>query len=258
MPAFCAGFARLSRSLSALLPIAAAMLASPAWAADTSVAVAANFTEAAKEIAKRFEAATGHRAVMSFGPTGQLYTQISQDAPFQVFLAADSERPKKAVDEGFALADSRFTYAVGRIVLFSKNADLVKGEQTLREADFSKLAIANPVTAPYGAAATEALQKLGVYDALKSKLVQGNDITQTYQFIETGNAELGFVALSQVAGKTEGSRWILPTSLHTPIRQDAVLLKKGESSEAARAFLTYLKSKDVRGVLAQYGYATAE
>jgi molybdate transport system substrate-binding protein len=251
----CPDFARISPALLPLLTLLCAVLPSAARAAEASVAVAANFTEAAKEIARRFEAATGHRAVLSFGSTGEIYTQITQEAPYELFLSADAERPKKAVDEGFAVADSRFTYALGRIVLFSRNADLVKGEQTLRAGAFAKLAIANPVTAPYGAAATEALQKLGVYDALRSKLVMGNDITQTYQFVETGNAELGFVALSQVAGRTDGSRWIIPTALYTPIRQDAVLLRKGEGNEAARAFLAYLKSSDARAGLARFGYA---
>jgi molybdate transport system substrate-binding protein len=248
-------FARISLALLALSSLLSSALPSAARAAEANVAVAANFSEAARELAKRFEAATGHRAVLSFGSTGQIYTQITQEAPYHVFLSADAERPKKAVDEGFAVADSRFTYAVGRIVLFSRNADLVKGEETLRAGAFAKLAIANPATAPYGAAAAEALQKLGVYDALRDKLVQGNDIAQTYQFVETRNAELGLVALSQVAGRTDGSRWIVPPALYTPIRQDAVLLRRGESNEAARAFLAFLRSSDARAVLARFGYA---
>jgi len=255
-----AGGSSVPHRLAALFVAALALLAAapPARAAETHVAVAANFTGAAREIAKGFAAATGHTAVLSFGSTGQLYTQIAQDAPFQVFLAADAERPKKAVDEGLALADSRFTYALGRIVLYSRDATRVQGETTLRESEFRKLAIANPVTAPYGAAAVEAMKKLGVHDALAPKLVQGTDIAQAFQFVATGNAELGFVALSQVAGRTSGSRWIVPPELYTPIRQDAVLLRNGETSEAARAFLEYLKGSEARGVLARFGYAPAE
>jgi molybdate transport system substrate-binding protein len=233
---------------------AAGALPRAAQSAETRVAVAANFTEAARQIAEEFERATGHRALLSFGSTGQLFTQITQDAPFEVFLAADAERPLKAVEQGLALADSRFTYAVGRLVLFSADAERVKGEETLRAGAFEKLAIANPTTAPYGAAAIAVLKQLGVHDALQPKLVQGNDLAQTYQFVETGNAELGFVALSQIARKAGGSRWIVPASLHEPIQQDAVLLKQGTANEAAQAFLAYLKGPQARAVLEQYGY----
>lgn len=238
------------------------VLAAAAWLAtaatvsadEARVAVAANFTEAAREIGARFTGTTGHEVVFSFGSTGQLYTQITQDAPFEVFLAADQVRPAKAVEEGHAVAGTRFTYATGRLVLFSRNGGLVKGEATLRSGDFSKLAIANPVTAPYGAAAVEAMKALGVHDALAGRIVQGTNIAQAYQFVATGNAELGFVALSQVARHDEGSRWIAPRTLHAPIAQDTVLLKRGAGNPAAQAFIEFLKGPEAHVVIRNYGY----
>ena len=187
-----------------MLAAAAVLLLSlggTAFAGQTNVAVAANFTEAAREIAAAFKTKTGHDAVLSFGSSGQLYTQITQDAPFQIMLSADAQRPQKIVDEGLGMTDSRFTYAIGKLVLWSRTDGLVKGEDTLK-GSFAKIAIANPTAAPYGAAAVEAMKKLGVYEALQPKIVQGNNIGQTFQFIDTGNAELGFVALSQLAGVT--------------------------------------------------------
>jgi molybdate transport system substrate-binding protein len=230
-------------------------LSAGASAAETNVAVAANFTAAAKDIAAAFKQKTGHDAVLSFGSSGQFFTQIKQDAPFQVFLSADDERPKKLAQEGLGVKDSVFTYAVGKLVLWSKNADLVKGESTLKGGKFAKVAIANPKAAPYGAAAVETLKAVKVYDALESKIVQGNNISQTFQFVDSGNAELGFVALSQLAGRAGGSQWLVPQGLYTPIRQDAVLLKKGESNEAAKAFLAFLKGPEARAVIEKYGYA---
>jgi molybdate transport system substrate-binding protein len=227
-------------------------------AASTNVAVAANFTDAAKEIGALFEKATGHRAVFSFGSTGQLYTHITKDAPFEVFLAADQTRPKKAVDDGLAVKGSRFTYAAGRIVLYSRAKGVVKGQATLAEGKFAKIAIANPVTAPYGAAAVEAMRALRVYDALKPKIVQGNNIAQTYQFVSTGNAEVGFIALSQVARRDEGSRWIVPANLYPVIAQDAVLLKKGADNEAAKAFIAFLQGPEAHAVKEKYGYVAGD
>jgi molybdate transport system substrate-binding protein len=235
--------------------LAGLAISAQAMAAETKIAVAANFTDAAKEITAAFKTKTGHDAVLSFGSSGQFYTQITQDAPFEVFLSADAERPKKLVDEGFGTADSRFSYAVGKLVLWSKNADLVKGEETLKGGTFTKLAIANPTAAPYGAAAIETLKALKLDETLKPKIVQGNNIGQTFQFVDTGNAELGFIALSQLAGKSEGSRWMVPQALYTPIRQDAVLLKKGASNEAAKAFLAFLKGPEARTIIEKYGYA---
>jgi molybdate transport system substrate-binding protein len=223
-------------------------------AAQTNVAVAANFTDAAKEIAAAFKQKTGHEAVLSFGSSGAFYTQISQDAPFEIMLSADTERPKKLVGDGLAVADSRFTYAIGKLVLWSKNPDLVKGDGTLKGGAFAKLSICNPVAAPYGAAAVEAMKSLKLYDALQPKLVQGADITQAFQFVDTGNADLGFVAASQLI-KREGSRWVVPQELYEPIRQDAVLLKKGAGNEAAVAFMQFLKGPEAHAIIEKYGYA---
>ncbi|MFZ2099898.1 MAG: molybdate ABC transporter substrate-binding protein [Oricola sp.] len=241
-------------ALGGIALVVAALLADTALAGEAKVAVAANFTDAANEIAAAFKAETGHEAVLSFGSTGQLYTQITQDAPFEVLLSADDIRPAKAVEDGLGVAGSTFTYAIGRIVLWSADAGLVKGEETLKAGGFDKIALANPETAPYGAAAVEAMKALGVHDALAAKIVQGNNIAQTFQFVETGNAELGFVAASQIAGTDAGSRWEVPADLYTPIRQDAVLLKKGEGNEAATAFLDFLKSPAAAAVIGKYGY----
>ncbi|MCB1488369.1 MAG: molybdate ABC transporter substrate-binding protein [Bauldia sp.] len=229
-----------------------------ARADDVNVAVAANFTDAANEIGALFAEKTGHKAVFSFGSTGQLYTQINQGAPFAVFLAADQARPAKAVEEGFGVAGSVFTYATGKIVLYSTDPELVKGEDTLKTAGFEKIAIANPETAPYGTAAVEAMKALGVYDALAAKIVQGTNIAQTFQFVETGNAEIGFVALSQVATSEAGSRWIVPDELYSPIAQDAVLLKGGDGNEAATAFIAFLKGPEANAVKEKYGYGTGD
>jgi molybdate transport system substrate-binding protein len=246
----------LARCVVALAALAAGLLPGLAGAGEVRVAVAANFTDAAREIAAAFTAQTGHQAAMSFGSTGQLYAQISQGAPFEVFLAADAARPQKALEEGFAVEGTDFTYAVGRIVLWSADAGLVTGGETLRAAGFDRIAIANPVTAPYGAAAAEAMKALGVFDALRAKFVQGNNIAQTFQFVQTGNAELGFVAASQIAGSEAGSRWQVPAGLHAPIRQDAVLLKRGGDNAAARAFLDFLRGPVAAAVIGKYGYAT--
>ncbi|EJW09748.1 Molybdenum ABC transporter, periplasmic molybdenum-binding protein ModA [Rhodovulum sp. PH10] len=236
----------------------AALIGGPASAAQTTVAVAANFTEAAKEIAAAFKQKTGHEAVLSFGSSGQLYNQIKQDAPFQIMLSADDTRPKKLVDEGLGVPDSRFTYAVGKLVLFSKSADLVKGEATLKDGKFEKISIANPTAAPYGAAAVETMKALKVFDTLQPKIVQGNNISQAFQFVDTGNAELGFVALSQLAGQEGGSRWVVPQSFYQPIKQDAVLLKKAANDEAATAFVAFLKGPEAHAIIEKFGYGFAE
>lgn len=262
---------RLTSLLLALAAMAAASVApgsapraetAPAGGARVKVAVAANFTDAAKEIAAAFRRRTGNEALLSFGSTGQLYSQITQGAPFQVFLAADQVRPEKVVKDGLGIADSRFTYAIGRLVLWSRAPGLVKDGESLKHAGFSKLAICNPVAAPYGAAAVQAMKALKVYDSLKPKLVIGANVTQAFQFIDTGNAELGFVALSQLAGRTKGdaaagSRWIVPQVLYSPIRQDAVLLKTGSGAPAAAAFMAFLKGPQARAIIESYGYAFA-
>jgi molybdate transport system substrate-binding protein len=232
----------------ALAPVAAR-------AAETQVAVAANFTEPAKEIAAAFKAATGDTATLSFGSSGQFYAQISHGAPFEVFLSADAERPAKAEQEGLGVPKTRFTYAVGRLVLYSKTPGLVDAAgAVLSGGRFNKLSIADPASAPYGVAAVETMQKLGLYDALKPKIVKGGSITQAYQFVETGAAELGFVALSQVVNQTGGSRWMVPAADHTPIDQQAILLKTGQNSPAAKAFLAFLKGPAAAAIIKKYGY----
>jgi molybdate transport system substrate-binding protein len=230
--------------------------AAPAPAGQTLVAVAANFTDAAKEIAAAFRQKSGHEAVLSFGSSGQLYNQITQDAPFQILLSADDERPKKLVDEGLGVASSRFTYAIGKLVLWSREAGYVTGEETLKAAAFNKISIANPAAAPYGAAAIEAMRALGIFDKVQRKIVQGNSLAQAFQFIDSGNAELGFVAAAQLAGQPGGSRWLVPQALYTPIRQDAVLLKTAQTSEAALAFLAFLKGPDARAIMLKFNYAS--
>ncbi len=244
-------------SLIAICMLSFLSLHQQAQGAQTNIAVAANFTAAAKEIAQAFKQETGHEAILSFGSTGKLYTQIAHGAPFEVFLAADQKRPQKAETEGLGVTGSRFTYASGKIVLYSTDASLIDADaKVLGKVDaFNKIAIANPKTAPYGSAAVSALKKMKLYDTIKSKIVQGDNIAQTHQFVSTGNAQLGFVALSQVIKQQGGSKWLVPQELYAPIRQDGVLLKKGENSEAAKAFLGFLKGQSAHRIIEKYGYA---
>ena len=241
---------RLFAGLSAFCLVVAAQ------AAEVSVAVAANFTAPMQKIAPLFEADTGHKAVLAFGSTGRFYAQIRNGAPFDVLLAADDETPARLEQEG--QGGGRATYAIGKLVLWSRQAGLVddKGD-VLRSGKFEKIALADPKLAPYGAAAIEALTRLGLLDALRPKIVQGENIAQTHQFIATENAQLGFVALSQVwaDGKLkEGSAWLVPVALYSPIRQDAILLSKGKDNPAAAALLQYLRGDKARAVIRSYGY----
>lgn len=242
--------------MARLLVILIALLAPPfAQAAEVQVAVAANFTAPAKEIAQRFERKTGHRAVLSFGSSGPLMTQIANGAPFEVFLSADVERPLKAETDGLTVPGSRFTYATGRLVLWSRDPKRVDARgEVLSRGGFKRLAIADPKVAPYGLAAVETLRKLGLYDRLRPRIVQGSSITQTYQFASTGAAELGFVALSQVVTEKGGSRWLAPANLHTAIDQQAVVLKTGARNPAAHAFAAFLKTAEAKAVIRKYGY----
>jgi molybdate transport system substrate-binding protein len=228
------------------------LLAGAAQAETVHVAVAANFTAVAEQLAPLFTTETGHDVTYSFGATGLLYTQISQGAPFEILLAADDERPALAVAEGFGVTGSVFTYAIGALALYSTALDVSDGQAVLSGGAFDKLAIADPQTAPYGRAAVETLEALGLAQAITPKLVTGENITQALQFVETGNAELGFVAASQVIGKT--GVWIVPPDLHAPIRQDAVLLKAGEANPAAIAFLDFLRSETAIAVIESAGY----
>lgn len=249
----------ITRRLQILgMALAAAVLGfGPAFAADTQVAVAANFTEPAREIAAAFKAGTGHTATLSFGSSGQFYAQMARGAPYEVFLSADADRPKKAEQDGLGVPGARFTYAIGRLALYSKTPGLVDAKgAVLAGGRFDKLAIADPAIAPYGAAAVQTLRKLGVYERVKPKLVFGTSITQTYQFVETGAAEVGFVAWSQVINQPGGSRWLVPTAFHAPIDQQAILLHTGQNNPAAKAFLAFLKSPQAVAIIRKYGYET--
>ncbi|WP_035052221.1 molybdate ABC transporter substrate-binding protein [Andreprevotia chitinilytica] len=229
-----------------------------ATADEVLVAVAANFTAPIQAIAKDFEHDTGHKLVASYGATGQFYTQIKNGAPFQVFLAADDATPIRLEKEGEIVPGARFTYAIGSLALWSAKSGYVDGNgDVLKHNAFMHLSIANPGVAPYGLAATQVIAKLGLTEVLKPKMVEGQNITQAYQFVATGNAELGFVALSQIYkdGKlTSGSAWIVPSSLYEPIRQDAVLLLKGKDNAAAKALMDYLKGPKAAAVINAYGY----
>jgi molybdate transport system substrate-binding protein len=234
------------------LALIAVLLCSAARAEDVRVAVAANFATPLQALAQAFSTQTGHKIVASIGSTGKFYAQIRHGAPFDVLLSADDATPQRLEDDKLAVAGSRFTYALGRVVLWSPQAGLVEGSgEVLKGNRFRKLAIANPKLAPYGAAAQQAMTKLGVWDAVQGRLVQGENIAQTFQFVASGNAELGFVALSQLDGERKGSRWIVPAELHAPIRQDAVLLRQGQ---AGRAFLEFLRSAAARERIRAFGY----
>ena len=243
------------RALVAGICLLLPFIAPRAQAGQTHVAVAANFIEPAREIATVFQKKTGHEAILISGASGNFFSQITHGAPFEVFLSADEERPRMAEEQGFAVPGSRFTYAIGKLVLWSRVIDVSKGEAVIKAGIFQKLSIANPTSAPYGAAAVETLKRLGVYDALQAKLVQGSSIAQAFQFVDTRNAELGFVALSQLYGTKEGTRWLVPEKLHTPIRQDAALLKTGANDEASKAFIAFLKGPEAHAVIERFGYA---
>lgn len=242
----------------ALLCTAALLIGASAQADEVQVAVAANFAAPFQQIAAGFQAATGHQVVVSTGSTGKFHTQIANGAPFAVLVAADDETPAKLVNEGLAVKGSAFTYAVGKLVLWSARPGFVDAQgEVLKGGKFEHLAIANPKLAPYGAAGLEALKNLGLHEALQGKLVQAENIAQAHQFVATGNAELGFVALSQVAvpGKpATGSWWLVPPQLHAPIRQNAVLLTAGARQAGAQALLQYLRSDAAKAVIQAWGY----
>ena len=230
----------------------------PAFAGEVLVAVAANFAPPLERIAPGFTAATGHTLKVSVGATGKFHSQIVAGAPFEVLLSADDETPRRLVADGHAVAGSAFTYATGRLVLWSAEPGRVDDQgAVLKAPGNARLAIANPKVAPYGAAAMDVLTRLGLADALAPRLVTGESIGQAFQFVSTGNAELGFVALSQVAvpGRPPvGSQWLVPASMHRPIRQDAVLLKAGEKNPAALALLAHLRSPAAQQVIRSFGY----
>ena len=247
-----------NRARHVAMGVCLALGASLSWADEVQVAVAANFAAPFQKIAAGFEAATGHKAVAIVGSTGKFYTQIKAGAPFEILLAADDETPRKLIDEGLAVKGQSFTYATGKLVLWSAQPGVVDAQgEVLKKGGFSHLSIANPKLAPYGAAAVETLKTLGLYESLTPKIVQGESIGQAHQFVSTGNAELGFVALSQVAPPDKpatGSLWVVPAKLYTPILQDAVLLNSGADKAAAQALLGYLRGDAAKAVIKSYGY----
>lgn len=243
-------------SLLYLMFTVALSLCTSVMADEVQIAVASNFTAPMKTIAADFEQQTKHKVLLSFGATGKFYAQIKNGAPFDVLLAADDEVPKKLEQEGAAVVGSRFTYAIGRLVLWSAKADFVD-PNVLQRANFQHLALASPKLAPYGAAAIEVLTHLNLVKLLEAKFVQGENISQAFQFVSSGNAELGFVALSQVyfnGSLKSGSAWIIPDKYYSPIRQDAVLLTTAKDKAAAQAFISYLKTPKAKAVMAAYGY----
>lgn len=234
------------------------LLAGAAQAAEVKVAVAANFAEPMRAIAAVLTKSTGHTALITVGSTGKLATQIMAGAPFDVFLAANLEAPAALEKSGHAVPGSRLTYATGRLVLWSANPGLVDAQgQVLAGTGFRKIALAAPHLAPYGAAAVETLKALGQWERLQPQVVQGDSIGQTYGFVHTGHAELGFVAYSQVleGGRPKaGSMWLVPARLHAPIDQGAVLLRQGADNPAARALLDLLRSPGIVPLLSSFGY----
>jgi len=241
-----------------LLPLVVCFLAvTPALAEQALVAVAANFVPPFREVAMEFEKVTGHTLQVASGSSGAFFTQIKNGAPFDVFFSADNERPKLLEEEGLGVKGSRFTYAIGRLVLWSPDPSLVKGEDTLRSEKFKHLAIADPKTAPYGVAAKQAMQKLEVWESIQSRLVLGESLGQTMSFVESGNAELGFLALSQIMDpkiKGKGGRWDVPVNLHEPIQQDVVLLTKGKDNAAAKALMEFVGGQQAKAIIERYGY----
>lgn len=251
--------AMIARMHGFLIFLLLAMYPAASVAEEVRVAVAANFLATLNTIATNFEQDRGYTAVVSSGSSGKLYAQIKNGAPFDVFFSADVMRPKLLEEEGFAVSGSRFTYAVGRLTLWHPGSVAIEGNEqsVLLSHDVRHVAIANPKTAPYGAAAKEALQALGLWEQVQDRLVRGENIGQTFHFVFSRNAQLGFVALSQVLGPKvdgAGSRWDVPTHLYAPIRQQAVLLRSGQRQEAARAFLDYVKSVRSRNVIERFGY----
>lgn len=248
----------LSHTARFLSFVSLILLSPPSHAEEIQAAVAANFTAPMKAIAAEFQKATGHTIQLSFGASGNFYAQIKNGAPFQVLLSADEDIPAKLEREGLGVPGSRFTYAIGTLVLWSARPDFVDGKgAVLQQGKFSHIAVANPKLAPYGAAGMETLDKLNLASALQPKLVFGENITQTYQFVASGNAELGFVALSQIMkdGRiASGSAWIVPADMHAPLRQDAVLLAKGRNSAAAAALLRFLREPAATAIIQSYGY----
>lgn len=222
---------------------------------EVTIAVASNFTAPAKAIIAVFEEETNHQVKLVLGASGRIFAQIRHGAPFDIFLSADRIKPAELERQGMAVPDSRFTYAIGALALWSPGADFkVNNAVILKEGYFEKLALANPKLAPYGLAAAQVMQSLDLYEALSSKFVRGENIAQTYQFVASGNADLGFVALSQLGHDPKGSVWLIPQALHQPIRQDAILLKSAADNQAAQAFMGFLRKPAIKELIGRYGY----
>lgn len=238
------------------LTMALFMIAGLATAGEVRLAIAANFHDTAEHLAAQFEGTTGHSTRISYGSTGKLYAQIRHGAPFDAFLAADQARPQRVEQDGLGVPGSRFTYAVGKLVLWSPDpAAFADPEGYLRSGGFRHLAIANPRTAPYGLAARQTLEHLGLWATLENRLVRGESIAQAFQFVATGNASAGFVALAQTRDDHDsGALWEVPATHHEPIAQQAVLLERGRNNEAARAWLDFLRSREAQDIIRQYGY----
>lgn len=232
------------------------ILSTPAMAEQTRVAVAANFASPIKAIVAAFEKASPHTVQLSLGSSGKLFAQIQNGAPYDILLSADSSKPDKLIQSGLAVADSRFTYAIGRLVLWHTHN--LQAKQLLETGNYTRLAIANPRLAPYGKAARETLKQLNLFD--QDRLVSGENISQTYRFVVSGNADMGLVALSQVIvdGNIPEGAWLVPKSMHSPIRQDAVLLEQGRANEAALALMAFLRTEQAIGIIRQYGYDVDE
>jgi molybdate transport system substrate-binding protein len=236
-----------------------------AEAKSVHVAVAANFSNTMKSLVKEFEKTSDYQIALSFGSSGKFYAQIKQGAPYELFFSADQAKPDALQKDGLVIASSRFTYAIGRLAVWSARSELANTIQIkLKEGAFNKLALANPKLAPYGAATLEVLQYLELIDATQSKWVRGENIAQTYQFVSTGNADLGFIALSQLLGRKsdsnkvkQGSYWLVPDIMHSPIKQDVVLLRSAEKSQGAKAFLDFMQTDKALDIIAEYGYLTS-
>jgi molybdate transport system substrate-binding protein len=249
------------RSFIGVFLIALGLYPSPAFGEEVRVAVAANFLTTFNAIAKQFEDETGHKVLVSPGSSGKLYVQIQNDAPFDLFFSADARRPELLEEEGIAIRGSRFTYAVGRVTLWSPEPWFIQkdGKTVLSQGDFEYLAIANPKTAPYGQAAVQILKSWRLWEQVRDRLVYGENIVQAFQFVFTRNAQLGFVALSQALDpkfKSMGSRWDVPSHLYDPLIQQAVLLKRGQHNQAAKTFLVYMKGNSARTIIERFGYGT--
>ncbi|MEP1215235.1 MAG: molybdate ABC transporter substrate-binding protein [Marinobacter sp.] len=246
----------MTATIRSLLVLSLLIATGTALAGEVRLAIATNFHDAAERLAVRFTEATGHSSRISYGSTGKLYAQILHGAPFDVFLAADQERPRLMEQNGSGVTGTRFTYAVGQLILWSPDPQAFGDPIAfLRDGNFRRLAIANPATAPYGLAAQQTLERLGLWSTLEDRLVRGESIAQTLQFVATGNTKAGFVALAQLRNDRDGgARWTVPGSYHDPIAQQAILLERGRDNEAARAWMDFLASGEAQDIIRQYGY----